>query len=94
MVVERITRGFFFKFCGRRLPPHCKVNVFKINPKLDDATLEIMRAAPTHTIVPDVFEYKFLLEPTEPNFSAWFFRFYGQTLIVSFTDNDHGGNGT
>jgi hypothetical protein len=91
-VVERITRGFYFKFCGGRLPADYGVNVFPINPKLDGTILQLMTAAQTHTIVPNVFEYKFLLEPREPHFSAWFFRFYAQTLIVSMTDKIIDGN--
>lgn len=89
-VVERITRGFFFTICGSRLPRDCRVQVFPINPKLDQAILKTMLAAPIHSIVPNVFEYRFLLEPREPYFSAWFFQFYDQTLIVSFTEKSIG----
>jgi hypothetical protein len=90
-VVTRMTRGFYFKFCGSRLPNNCSVKVFQINPKLPDTILGVMAAATIHVIVPHVFAYKFVQLPSDPYFSVWFFLFYDQTLIVSFTHKNTGG---
>jgi hypothetical protein len=90
-VVTRITKGFYLKFCEKRLPDNYFVRVLPINPKLDPKIIEVMDTVPIHTIATGIFAFSFWQEPSDPNFTAWFFWFYDQTCVVSFTDKEPSG---
>jgi hypothetical protein len=84
-VVTRMTKAFFFRFCGQRLPDNYEVNVFPINPDLDEVARYFLRRVPLNDFAPGVFSFQYQQDRDDPFFSAWFFRFYEQTLLVSLT---------
>ncbi|MDI6765489.1 MAG: hypothetical protein QME52_01480 [Bacteroidota bacterium] len=84
-VVTRMTRGFYFKFCGQRLPNEYDVKVFPINPTLDEVAHYFLTRVPLIAFAPGVFSFKYQQDGNDPFFSVWFFMFYEQTLLVSLT---------
>jgi hypothetical protein len=93
-VLTRMTRGFFFKFCGQRLPDNYEVNVFPINPVLDDVAKYFLARVPLNDFAPGVFSFKYQQDNNDPFISVWFFMFYEKTLLVSLTIKQDPSNGS
>jgi hypothetical protein len=93
-VVTRMTKGYYYKYTGNRLPDDYSIKVFKINPSLDAVHLELLSRIRLNTIVADVFSLKYQIDKDDPCFSVWFFFFYNLTLLISLTvkNNDNDGN--
>lgn len=83
-VFERVTRGFFFLHSGKILPTDSPVRVDLLT-SLPDPFFFDLQLSEVHSIMKDVFEYRFCLDPKESSNGIWLFNIYGSQWIQSTT---------
>lgn len=83
-VFERVTRGLHFLHTGKILSADIpvQINLLTHAPDLCSPEMQIFEK---YSVAEDALEYRFALDPEEPNNGVWLFTFHGSHWVQSST---------
>lgn len=91
VVVNRVTAGLFFHFCGRRIPKDYQVGS-QLDSEFGVRTLqnlqelsEVIDKSPLRVDHPGIYQAQFVVDAEDPNTTVWRHRFYDAVTITAAT---------